>query len=209
MPASTYRLALMVILVTEQLAAQDVDLRPTREKVEVEAGVSNELLAMRDGSTQIFYEAPSGWSVIPESPTKLVLRPSDVMLAEANILVRPGVRTRTTEELVSDFRRLLPPEAIPQSEVGTPQVRTTIHGAPAYMLSSRYKLADLEMTRSALFLHYQHASFVILLTSQPDDHDRLLKEFLGSFYTWYWEDGSHVQPATIIEKQTEEEAKAE
>ncbi len=195
---------LAAAIITRGAHAQEVDLTPEKQKVEIEGGIFNELLAMRDGTTRIFYQPPAEWSVLPVSSTKLVLRPQGSSMAEAVILARPGIKSRTTEEMVAEFRRLLPADAMVLDEVGEPQKHTSINGAPVFTLTSRYKLADVEMQRSAVFMHYHHASFVILLTSHPADHEPLFKQLLGSLFTWYWEDDKNIQPATIIEKPDEE-----
>lgn len=193
----------------QALQAQDVDLRPKTESVLIEADVHRDVLAMRDGGTRIFYEPPEGWSPVPIAATHIELRPGAVGRAVVSITAKPGASTLTTENLAAWFRQLLPAEAEIGEPIDPPKKMTSISGAPLYLCTARYRLADEDMTGSVLFLCYQHARFEFAVTSLTPEHDGLLKNLIGSIYTWYWEDDSHLRPSLIKEKQNPNETGAE
>lgn len=187
---TAYSAVALCSVLTATQARGDLRLTPT-ESVREQDGIKFKQLEFTDGKQHVTYEAPSGWTYVPQGASRLNLYPRDKVQADASIQVLP-LRAPLTfdadcqKALLQQILAMIPKSAERLKVLEEEPCPLRINGQPTYGATLSYSLFGQKFQTNVLITATKDCEIIFTLTSHEADFAELQKAFRGSLFGLQW-----------------------
>jgi hypothetical protein len=181
----------MVTLSLPFTALRALDFTPTFIETEVEAGVKNREIVLKDGPARVLYCPPAGWRA-EAGGNWLRFRPLDASMADLTIDAdkAPAGRVADATEIPRCRERLK--AAVPRDSTDVVLEDDeanpgSVENFPTFGLTVAYSSGGIRYRKRVVFVFTPESELRFTLVARAADFDRLYPSVRQSLFSWRWE----------------------
>lgn len=168
-----------------------IDFKPVFVETEVEAGVKNLEIVLKDGTERIVYCPPARWRAVA-GERSLRFHPPEVSLADLTIDCdkAPAGRVADADEIQRCRERLK--NAVPDGSTGVelePDEANpaSVSSYPTFGLTVAYTHSAIRYRKRIIFVLLPEAELRFTVVARAADFDKLYPAVRQSLFSWRWE----------------------